>query len=422
MSLEERQEFFRLYDILLQGEENYRNRQAVAQLLGNLSSMRFQMPPPPLVSGINVTNRLLKGEYAVRSAIRSVLIYETFHTPNAEFQIYCPQALDLTTELLELWLDGRRFSVNQLLGFSSSGSDAAISNLFLLRSVIPLCLASKGRYCPYYFCEHSYSAYILPFGYYIVTPHYVIQFAEDLSTAQIQAESDLVEYFRNHFLSLLLRCEQLTRCSSDIRDTLEDFIAATSPDSMLTLMAQPCPGRYFTKDFIAKYMNSGAVPYEQLFVLVEERFSVLRNIRKNYYTIFTEKGLREFAETGVMCDMPPEYVPPLEKDDVRMLLQKLRDEIADGSIQGLIARPTYLQIPDYLVIDTDEKTGIHIYSTNDFIFGAYCCNIHLTEESICQMFLDFIRSLPGSQMVYSLEDTLHLLDHQIHELDARKES
>lgn len=85
LSVDERKDFFQLYDILLQGEETYNNRQAVCRLLNNLASVDFSMAPPPEVSSLSISERLIKGEFAVRSAIRSVLIYEISHTENAEF-------------------------------------------------------------------------------------------------------------------------------------------------------------------------------------------------------------------------------------------------------------------------------------------------------------------------------------------------
>ena len=49
LTVDQRKEFFRLSDILLQGEETYENRQAVGDLLNALSSIRFSMLPPPQV-------------------------------------------------------------------------------------------------------------------------------------------------------------------------------------------------------------------------------------------------------------------------------------------------------------------------------------------------------------------------------------
>lgn len=58
LPVDKKKEFFRLYDILLQGEESYENRQAVCSLLNALSSIRFSMLPPPQVDSIELGNKM----------------------------------------------------------------------------------------------------------------------------------------------------------------------------------------------------------------------------------------------------------------------------------------------------------------------------------------------------------------------------
>lgn len=47
LSLEERQEFFLLYDMLFQGEDNWNNQQAIRGLLNQLSNIGFSDVTPP---------------------------------------------------------------------------------------------------------------------------------------------------------------------------------------------------------------------------------------------------------------------------------------------------------------------------------------------------------------------------------------
>ena len=115
---------------------------------------------------------------------------------------------------------------------------------------------------------------------------------------------------------------------------------------------------------------------------------------------------------------PKELIPYLDQSDVCDFLKKLYHEIEIGTVLGLIARPTQLHLPDYLSIYINPQTGLHIYTTLKFVFGSYCCNIHITEESIRSLFLDFFHSLPESNLVYSKEDTLYLLKHHINQLEA----
>ena len=62
LSVDERKDFFQLYDILLQGEETYNNRQAVCRLLNNLASVDFSMAPPPEVSRVNLPSEALSAQ------------------------------------------------------------------------------------------------------------------------------------------------------------------------------------------------------------------------------------------------------------------------------------------------------------------------------------------------------------------------
>lgn len=57
-----------------------------------------------------------------------------------------------------------------------------------------------------------------------------------------------------------------------------------------------------------------------------------------------------FIQNGILQDLPPQYVPPLEPSDVKMMLTELYKETEDGTITSLIVRPTVLQIPEYLSI------------------------------------------------------------------------
>ena len=149
------------------------------------------MAPPPEVSSLSISERLIKGEFAVRSAIRSVLIYEISHTENAEFNLFLPPSLKLTIDFMEFWLDNRNFTVNELLCFETS-PNAAAKNLELLHAVIPLCLASRGHYKPYYFHEYSQSSIALSNGILHYFSALSDSISEDLSTAQILESEDLI--------------------------------------------------------------------------------------------------------------------------------------------------------------------------------------------------------------------------------------
>ena len=79
-----------------------------------------------------------------------------------------------------------------------------------------------------------------------------------------------------------------------------------------------------------------------------------------YYSIFTEKGLLDLFNSNVIVDLPPQFVPPLEHEDILAMLRQLRSDIAKDNICGLITRPTQLKLPDYLSISVSAQNKINI--------------------------------------------------------------
>ena len=169
-----------------------------------------------------------------------------------------------------------------------------------LESVVPLCLASGGKYKPYAFALSPQTLILSPLSHYIITPEYLILIAEDLTVAHIFKEDQLVLYYRNYFFSLIENCELWVQCSSNIMDVLQEYISGTDPDRLQILMSQPCFGKYITPEIIKKYMKAPNQPYNTMFRLVEKHFSVLRNIHQNYLTIFSEKGLSDLVKNGIV--------------------------------------------------------------------------------------------------------------------------
>ncbi|MCD8189952.1 MAG: helix-turn-helix domain-containing protein [Clostridiales bacterium] len=420
LTLEEREDFFQFYEMLLQGEDAWRNQQAICDLFNHLADVRFapsvssvQLPPPPAAA------TLVEGEYAVRSVIRSVLAWETSQGEDVSIQMFLPAGLDLSQELLELWVAGATFRVEELLCSPVvTGSDCS-RDIRLLERIIPLCLVSRGAYSPYYFRERPGTLDINPLNYYIITPHYMIHLSQEQSAAELHSQQPMIRLFSSHFQRLLERCDLLTSCTASILDVLRRYTDATSPETSFFLLCQPCFGRYVTPSFIQKYLRTdGSVPREQLYNMGNERFAMLRKVEKDYYTIFSEEGLQAFIDTGVLVEMPPEYVPPVEPADRLAFLTQLRREMETGVVIGLIVRPSYLRLPDYLELYFDAEGNIHFDTTNRFLHGAYCCDLRISEEYLRRAFYEFFQALPNSKMVYSKEDTLRILDEGIRKLES----
>lgn len=427
LSLEERQEFFRLYDMLLQGEDHWRNRTAVCDMLNRLATIHFL--PEATEPQIDASTRalpptydykLVEGEYSVQSAIYSILSWELGQASDAHFQMFLPFNMDFASIFMRLWRGGARFSTEQLFYFPSGTDTDCTQSIKILQQIIPLCLIARGFYRPYYFYEHPGALSLNPLNYYIVTPHYLILMSQDQSTALIQQSKRLVSYFSNHFTRLMDHCDPIVSFAMTLPEILNVSTTMLDQNGSLCVMSQPCFGRYLTPEKIAKYLHGTEALPEEMYSAVVSHFTQVQTIEKNFSSIFSEKGLRRFIETGQITEMPPAFVTPIDPPDRILFLTQLREDIAADRVIGRIARQSVLSIPDYLTLYIDTSGSIWMDTTADFIHGAYYCNIHITERSISRAFLDFFRSLPGSQLVYSKEETLRILDEGVQGLQRHR--
>ncbi len=286
--------------------------------------------------------------------------------------------------------------------------------LKLLEWILPLCLVADNHYHPYFYYDHStVSYYSDPLPYFILVEDFLLCLSQDLKSAVLYKSSELIQYYRQSISETINQCESLLTCSMDPFDILKQYMDYSTLDGYYTIMAQPCFGKFYSREFIASKVPKELPYYQELVDAADRRFSIIRNLTSNYYTVFTYSGLRDFCETGVFCDMPREYVQPCTTKEKLSLMQALKDGIADGSITGLIVNPSKFQIPEYLTFTISPDKGIHIFTTLMFEEKAYHSNMHILEPIISKAFFDFILSLPASEYVYSKEDTLKILDELI---------
>lgn len=417
LTLSQTRELNLYYEILLQGEDAYRVREAIGELLSSLSQLHFfcreLYSSPDVPPEFKDFPEFVYGRPQVEAALQAALSWETADGKSPTLTLYLPPDGSEATGLFRLWRAGRRFTVRQIMAFLPEhlGISSRLANLRLLRSLLPLSLASAGQYFAYYYFEHSSSpASMDPMPYFIVTPHCLIRLDSQLSAARLEASPQMIQLYEKHFSRLLEECQPLNSYSNDLEHILDSYMRGTDTDSYYTMMTQPCLGRYYTRPRIQRHFRPDVPNREALVDLSDRRFARLRQLEGDYYTIFTEQGLRDLARTGVAADLPSELILPIDRQTRIELLTAFRDDLQQGRIHGCIADMEKLPIPPYLTLTCDPRFGVHLYATQGFIGGAYACNLHIEESGIGQAFSSFIRALPESKYVYSTQRTLEILD------------
>lgn len=425
LTLSESRELHQYYEMLMQGEDIFEVQSAILELLSDLSQLNFlsyqNVTFPDISFEANNIPELIHGKPQIEAFVQTVFQAET-QDDSAEILLYTPPKSNLTDSLLQFWKTGRNFKANQIISFlpnhHSNGTNP--ENLHLLKKILPLSILSRSNYFAYYYFEgNTNTSDISPLPYFIITPHYLLTFDKKLTVMQVQPSETLINLYKKRFNRVIKECSALTSYANDLISVIESYDTNTDKDRFYTLMTQPCFGHYYTTERIDDCIIEEVPNREAVVKMCDDHFSRLRNIDIDYYTVFTEEGLRAFADNGVIVDVPPELVIPFDVPGRIALLKELRRDIESGLIKGCIAENDEMTIPNYLTFICDPIFGLHIFAVQDYVSGAYTCNIHISEKSIGESFCDFIKSLPNSRFTYSKEKTLAVFDELIEELENK---
>lgn len=423
LTISEAKELNLYYDILLQGEETYSTYNEICQLVLDLNQLHFSTfnYNPQFLDDIEFSSKIIHGKAETEYAIQTILQKET-ETAGSVINLYSGDDNPLADILIKLWRGERTFTVNQIVSFRQSNPTRNNNqqNIYLIRKLLPVSLLSNSQYFAFYcFMNDEVQENLNPFPYFVITTNYIISINKDFSIAYINTDSSLIRFYHKQFEQTRSECQPLISYSDEPLDVLSSYMNNTDKSGYFTMMTQPCMGRYYRREIIEKYIRQDLPYRRELIEMGVQRFSVLAEQTGNYYTVFTEEGIKQFITDGIIADLPAAQVLPLEPTDRLLLLKQLREDIVTDRVYGYITDADQFAIPQYLTFTCDPRFGLHIYAINGFVRGSYTCNLHITAVNIGKVFCDFIRFLPNSRYVHSKQQTIFILDSYIASLESK---
>lgn len=413
----EEQTLRRSYEAQFRREGLHRSREVVGKLFSDLATLDFSAPAfesRQLLLDMEQyarTHTVFSGATNVQPLLRMALTEELVRE-DARVELSVPPSYHfLNDELLRYCLEERSTAeITQIIAFDASGpvEDVNLYNLDCFCRVLPVCLLSRRHYHPYYYYDNvTTTQYTDPFPYFLVTHCCVICLSEDGAHAMLLRSEEQVEYFHRHFQSLLPRCRSLVEYTADPIALLRSYGERTDADGFYMVMDQPCFGRFYTDAFIEEYVRTDLPSRAHLVQAAQQRFAVLRQ-GKRFYTMFTQKGLERFADTGTLDDFPVALVRPFSREDRRRLMVQLAGETRAGAVTARILGPGLF--PDYLSMTTSIRSGVGFFTTGNFpiLDGAY--SIQLQEPTLCQAFHDWLTHLADSRQALDGEATAEVLE------------
>lgn len=326
LTISETRELNLLYEMKLYGEDAFQTQASILELLSELSQLSFishKNISLPMFFETNDIPELVYGRPQIEAVIQAIFQLET-EKSGAEISLYLPQNHDIAPLLLQLWKAERVFKVNQVVSFIPNHVSSATNqeNLGLLKKIMPLSFLSRGNYSACYFFEKSANSVdISPMPYFIITPRCLITFDGKLSVMQIQTSKSLLKLYKKRFANIVKECSPLINYYN-VKSIIEDvvrfltsytFITNNKKDeckSCCAMMTQPSLGYYITDEIVEENIKDDLPGKRMLVPIVQRHFKLFHENCSDLTMFFTEEGLRSFAETGIINDLPPKIAKP----------------------------------------------------------------------------------------------------------------
>lgn len=402
------------YEILQIGQKTYGRRKAIYNLLCvALSPNRPRISEGFLSSYISVSGNkrgrsgreslVIEGTDNILSAC-GYLVQEEIKRPDGLVQIRM-QPEKRFCDLLRTICKNRHpvpgggYTIHQIIALKGrdTSTDVVPFNLEKISTMLPLCKEVFPFELYYYHTNiHSSSITFSFLPYAVITESAVVQISEDLRYAVLHNAPETVAFFKTVYRRLLEACSPLTENCRDYRDLLVRGLHRTVGCGSVSFSTFPGLSAFMTVQLYEKYLRKD-LP-DRNFILragLDLARKDLKCVKAHALSVFvSEKGIRDFMETGRIYQYPSSLYNPLEPGDRLDVLQHYIRAMREQHISFHIIRETLTEACSRISIlldknfadikISDEQENLKIVTVRDpEILGAAMDFFARPYEDIC---------------------------------------
>ncbi len=232
-------------------------------------------------------------------------------------------------------------------------------NLALLKNILPTFFCVSGYNVLYHYESHgSYlsEASVLP--NIMISDDCVLAFDHEMKHGFFTTDQTLLNYFSECFRRISSFCFPLME-RGDYIDIIVRQQFAYFGNTVGTVFNQPCFSPFLDKTILEEHIND--------FPQKQDIISSLINIYGNWdgtihltetdrhtniISFCTKNGLRNFAETGMVCEFPQMYYKPLTRNHIIQIFERMLTLINSDSY-------TYIIPKDDLILPSEVQIYWH---------------------------------------------------------------
>jgi len=421
----ERLELQRNHEIRKIGVFRYHQRNQVKQLIELIAQAENDAkvfdrgaPPPPSgsfsfsdISGD--TDKVYCGQFAVSNVVKSVVELESQRGENAKIDFIVPARFSFFYEVLSInYMRNPSLHIRHVIALAKKlpHSGQGNANIAALANVLRLTYSGGDGYSPrFYYTDADHYHDMAPMPYFILTSTQLVTLSAEMDAAVLYCNGDIIRLYANLFEAAAKQGTPLLKRMNNIYEIISYYLTLqrkAGGETSCLIGPQPCLGHYITEELTEKKLIAELDQREEVKALIAKHFENMRRVAIADMGLFSIAGMEYLDETGYMTDVPSSYAYPLEHGETRDLMAHYIADIKKGRFSSFAINPSKLTVPLFTTILTDKPGGVHFLTYTATDFKA----IFINEPSIVEAFGDFCDSIEKSDLVYSREETLRILE------------
>lgn len=370
----EYRDFRQAYDITLIGDELYYHRKNIEDFILSFPDFFSPQLPVPDVRTF-LPQKEWKDGPPVCSALNSAIEVE-----HALYHMILAESQKKDGKIALLLPPDYSFLFGLLTGQISSAAGLRIDHIFCLgqgtpltekhesyhilylKKLLPL-YASALDYHPYYFYDNIPSHYYSFNGFpcIILTENSAIACTSDYNLGMFCFDPGIVSMLWKLFRSYQEQCFPLFHVVDSVLEECTILGNLGWENSSWGIQPEPCTIPYITEEILE------AAVYPELpgrEMLMPHIWNYIENARswtpnKNLHLYHTPEGIRHFARTGRITEVPENLYRPLTPEERKFLLTKLHDNISQSGCR-LLKKPL-TDVPVHFHLCVNETSGYLLF-------------------------------------------------------------
>lgn len=361
--------------------------------------------------------------FAIQMAFLDILREEITSSPTPHAYINIPAQQPLFANIfnyIHLMAEKKPLTVIHQTALSSQVTDCEYSfdNLNALSNILQ-CFSSRNiLYQIFYYYSNNYEFQMsaMAFSYYIVVSEAVIFLNHDCSTALLCRNPTVINEFQEKFLQLLKSSRKLMTHICDSQEIMNAHMSPASTDMPVYVFEfQPCFALFLTMDILQRAISPTQPNKLALMQTVQDRIHQLKNLSSTT-CIFSESGLKDFVETGLLIVFPACDVVPLSVQDRLTLLRSLYGSFQSERNIFQIATSMMPILPTNMIHRVHVNVGFDFCTYNP-VTQTYQY-LSSNEATTLYAFTSYAESLLVSPMVHSRQESMEIIKNYIKQLES----